>query len=640
MKPRSRWEFFRIRLSIRSVRARISFNLFARVLALVSVGLLLMFAGFALLSLQAVRESTERTLQERLLIAQISANRVDDLLRQTIAVLQTVVEQNAIDPDQRWPDGRERELRTIAQQLGDFVLHVGVVDRDGIVVWTEPYLPNLIGFDLSGNRYVAQVLSTGRSVVSGFFAPESVDPSAAILFPTKRADGSVNGLVYAAVNLRHPSMSRLLGPLGLGKSGYAEIVDEEGFPLASTWEQQSWRNCRYGDRFATLIRDRGAVVGQCHDCHNTSNDRKKQDGVKAFAALSTAPWGIVVQQDEAEAFATSRTLQQNLFFFGATAFLITLFVAWTLTRSVVRPIQRVTGACQRIAAGDLSEPIPVRGSHEMSALARAFNVMRQKLKNSLDEIQRWNEELEGRVEARTRELAAAETSRRELLRKLVVAQEDERRAVARELHDETSQALTALVVKLEAVATSPTADAVELKSQLQPIQVMTNEMLREVQRIIRDLRPAILDDLGLMSALDWFAESRLASEGIRVALETVGVERRLPSEVETVIFRIAQEAINNIARHARARNASITLDFREPLIILEVEDDGCGFSPDDVLARQGATGSFGLTGMRERVTLFSGTMQIHSRPGQGTRLVVAIPVEGANYAKDTGSDRG
>ncbi|MBI4789203.1 MAG: HAMP domain-containing protein [Chloroflexi bacterium] len=624
----------------RRLRSRLSLNLFARVIGFVSIGLALMFAGFTLLSLQAVRESTERTLQERLLIAQISANRVDDLLQQTITVLQTVVEQNAIDPDQVVPNGNERELRTISQQLGDFVLHVGVVDRNGKIVRTEPDLPNLIGTDLSANRYVVQVLSTGRSVVSGFFAPESVDPSAAILFPTKRADGSVNGLVYAAVNLRHPSMSRLLGPLGLGKTGYAEIVDEDGFPLASTWEQQSWRNCRYGDRFATLIRDRGAVVGQCHDCHNTSNDRKKQDGVMAFAALSTAPWGIVVQQDEAEAFAYSRSLQQNLFFFGATAFLVALFVAWALTRSVVRPIQNVTGACQRIAAGDLAEPIPVRGSSEISTLARSFNVMRQKLKSSLEEIQQWNQELEGRVDARTRELADAETSRRELLRKLVVAQEDERRAVARELHDETSQALTALVVKLETVATAPTADVAELKNQLHPIQAMTNEMLREVQRIIRDLRPAILDDLGLMAAIDWFAESRLASAGIRVALETIGVERRLPSEVETVIFRIAQEAINNIARHARARNASITLDFREPLIILEVEDDGCGFSADGILASHGTTASFGLTGMRERVTLFSGAMQIHSQPGQGTRLVVAIPVEGADHAKDTRSNRG
>ena len=622
-------------------RPSFSLSLFARVIILVSIGLVLMFAGFALLSLQAVRDSTERTMQERLLIAQITANRVDNLLQEKIAVLQMGVEQNSIDPDQVSPASQGPELSKVGQHLGDFVLYTALVDSSGRVVWSEPYLADLIGTDLSANRYIGQVLSSGKSIVSGFLAPQSVEPSAAILAATKRADGSVNGLVYAAVNLRHPSISRLLGPLGLGKTGYAEIVDEDGFPLASTWEEQSWQNCRYGDRFATLIRERGNLVGQCHDCHTNSRDIKKQDGVMAFASLSTAPWGIVVQQDQSEALAYSRSLEQNLFLFGATAFLITLVVAWGLTRSVVRPIRSLTAECQRIAAGDLARPIPPVGGGEVGALARSFNIMREQLKDSLGEIQEWNRELEQRVEKRTTELDQAEQGRRELLRKLVVAQEEERRALARELHDETSQALTALVVGLETATAAPAESVAEMKNRMDAIKPLATNMLREIQRIILALRPAILDDLGLVQAIDWFAESRLESQGCSVNLETIGVEKRLPSEVETVVFRIAQEAISNIARHAKAENVSISLDFRDSLITLEVEDDGRGFSPDAVLARRGDSASLGLIGIRERVALFGGNMQIDSQPGEGTRFVATIPLNGApSNGPDTRSARG
>ena len=621
-------------------RFQFSINLMARVILLVSVGLLLMFGGFAFLGLQAVRESTDRSLQERMLLARITASRVDDLLAQKITFLQTMIEENPLDPDQRAPETLTPILRTMAQHLGGFVRYIAVTDRQGNVIWSEPLMRELVGANVATNRYVHLVLQSGKPVVSGYFAPDNVDSTAAILVPLANS----NGAVIAAVNLRDPSISHLLGPLGLGKQGYAEIVDEEGFPLASTSEEQSWRNCRYGDRFASLIRDRGMVAGRCHDCHTTTADQRRQNGVMAFAALATAPWGIVVQQDEGEAFASSRALERNLLQFGAIAFLITLVVAWLLTRSVVRPIHTLIAACQRIAAGDLAQPIPrARGGGEVSALARAFDAMRERLKKSLDEIHSWNTELEQRVEQRTRQLADAERDRRDLLRKLVVAQEDERRGLARELHDETSQALTALVVGLETATTAPATSADEIKDRLVPIKTMATEMLREIQRIIHDLRPAILDDLGLVQAIDWYAESRLKPYHIQVAMETVGTEKRLPSEVETVVFRIAQEAINNVARHAGAdaERVSISLDFTDEFVVLQVEDDGQGFDPGVVMARGNGNAGFGLSGIRERAALFGGTAHIESHIEQGTTITAKIPLKGTREnEQDSSTARG
>ncbi|MBI5650333.1 MAG: HAMP domain-containing protein [Chloroflexi bacterium] len=583
-------------------RFQFSINLMARVILLVSVGLLLMFGGFAFLGLQAVRESTERSLQERMLLARITASRVDDLLEQKITFLQTMIQDTPIDPDHPAPETLTPILRTMTQHLGDFVRYIVVTDRQGNVIWSEPVVRELVGTNVATNRYVHLVLQSGKPVVSGYFAPDNVDSTAAILVPLANS----NGAVIAAVNLRDPSISHLLGPLGLGN------------------------------------RDRGMVAGRCHDCHTTTADQRRQNGVMAFAALATAPWGIVVQQDEDEAFASSRTLERNLLQFGAIAFLITLVVAWLLTRSVVRPIHTLIAACQRIAAGDLSRPIPrARGGGEVSVLARAFDAMRERLKKSLDEIQSWNTELEQRVEQRTRQLADAERDRRELLRKLVVAQEEERRGLARELHDETSQALTALVVGLETATTAPAQSADEIKDRLVPIKTMATEMLREIQRIIHDLRPAILDDLGLVQAIDWYAESRLKPYHIQVAMETAGTEKRLPSEVETVVFRIAQEAINNIARHAGAENVSISLDFTEEFVVLQVEDDGQGFDPNVVMARGNGNAGFGLSCIRERAALFGGTAQVESHAEQGTIITAKIPLKGTREnGQDSSSARG
>ena len=344
-----------------------------RVILLVTVGLLLMFAGFAYLSLQAVEESTQRTLQERMLIAQLSANRVDDLVKEKILVLQASINDGVIDPVTNDPRSMHEALQTLGRHLGDLVNYVALLNDQGTVIWTEPYMSNLVGHDLSTNRFVSQALTARQPVVSGYFAPSNVDASAALLVPISKQNVSHDGVLLAAVNLKHPSISQLLGPFGIGKKGYAEIVDEDGFPLVSTWEEKSWVNCRYGNRFYELIRDKGNTVGRCHDCHTTSADSRRQNGVMAFAALSTAPWGVVVQQDEDEAFAYGRDLQQKLVLFGGSAFLITLVVAWLLTRSVVIPIRTLTAASQQIAEGDLTHPIPcVQGRKYCKTRLRTF----------------------------------------------------------------------------------------------------------------------------------------------------------------------------------------------------------------------------------------------------------------------------
>ena len=167
----------------------------------------------------------------------------------------------------------------------------------------------------------------------------------------------------------------------------------------------------------------------------------------------------------------------------------------------------------------------------------------------------------------------------------------------------------------------------EIKQRLTTLEMMSSGIVGEIGRMIQDLRPSLLDDMGLLPAIDWYADLRLRSIGIQVNIEVLGMERRLPDELETTLFRLAQEAISNISRHADAQSVNILLEFGNRHVILETEDDGQGFDVNQVLSGERSTRAHGLMGMRERVDLFGGTLTITSQVGYGTRVRVEIPIE-------------
>jgi signal transduction histidine kinase len=223
--------------------------------------------------------------------------------------------------------------------------------------------------------------------------------------------------------------------------------------------------------------------------------------------------------------------------------------------------------------------------------------------------------------------------RGELLRLVISTQEEERRRIARGLHDEISQALTSLAVNLEAVAYALPLDTDEVKARLKGIQSIAISTLDEIHKVIWELRPTLLDDLGLIAAVEWLAETHLEAAGVKVHLETAGAERRLPNNVETAIFRIIQEAVTNIIRHANAESACISLEFEEASVRVHIEDDGGGFDIDEAMSATRGGRGLGLLSMKERAELLSGILKIKSQPGQGAQIDLEIPVnwdEGSN----------
>jgi len=207
------------------------------------------------------------------------------------------------------------------------------------------------------------------------------------------------------------------------------------------------------------------------------------------------------------------------------------------------------------------------------------------------------------------------------------AQEDERKRVARELHDDASPPLLLLIQQLDAIASKNRPRIPQpLKENIEYLRRQAVEALEGVRRCAQDLRPRILDDLGLLPALEWMAENLTKEYGIDTQVEVKGNEQSLPAEVELLLFRIAQEALSNIRRHAEASKAWVTTEFSDGKLILTVRDNGNGFELPQRIGDLASTGKLGLAGMQERARLIGGELTPISQLGKGTTITVEVPI--------------
>jgi signal transduction histidine kinase len=228
-------------------------------------------------------------------------------------------------------------------------------------------------------------------------------------------------------------------------------------------------------------------------------------------------------------------------------------------------------------------------------------------------------------EAQIAERQRLEATRAELLHRTVKAQESERQRIARELHDETGQTLTALGLGLRGLTETISTDRQRAVQQAKLLETVAVDGLNELQRLVSGLHPPQLDDLGLMAALRWYAGQIKERFGLPVQISSQGTLVELPIEVRTVMFRIVQEVMTNTIRHARAKQAWIRLDFTTPQLCMEVEDDGTGFDVEKVMSNTNTRPCWGLLGIMERASLIGGTCQILSQPGKGTLVIVCVP---------------
>lgn len=229
--------------------------------------------------------------------------------------------------------------------------------------------------------------------------------------------------------------------------------------------------------------------------------------------------------------------------------------------------------------------------------------------------------------AQLEESQQRETMRGELFRRVVAAQEAERQRIARDLHDETGQSLTAIGMGLRGLAGKLSPRNKEALGTLHKLETLSADSLKELERLISDLRPSHLDDLGLSAALRWYAGRIQEHSRINVRVDILGEECNLEEATRIAVFRIIQESLNNIIKHAHATNVNIHLQFEKKNVRIQVRDNGTGFDPGRVNRQRSNRPSLGLAGMQERAGLLGGTVSIQSRPGYGTQVEAVIPYQ-------------
>jgi signal transduction histidine kinase len=304
---------------------------------------------------------------------------------------------------------------------------------------------------------------------------------------------------------------------------------------------------------------------------------------------------------------TVNTLTRRLILGFTLITLVGVGAAFGLTWWLTRPVLALAAAAQAAEVGDYSKRVDITANDEIGALATAFHAL-------IEEVQRRVAECEHR-----------ERMRQFYLQRIIHAQEEERRRVARELHDETAQALASLVVGLRNVEEAPSEQS--MRARLGDLRHLLGTTLEDVRRLARDLRPMALDDLGLVTALMLYADEYRQRFGIAVHIQVVNMEEvELSPALETTVYRIGQEALINAARHAACTEVSVLLQVRDDVLSVIVEDNGRGFDVQAVMDNSYGRTKFGIYGMKERAELVGGQLQVESAPDRGCTVYLRIPL--------------
>jgi signal transduction histidine kinase len=255
-----------------------------------------------------------------------------------------------------------------------------------------------------------------------------------------------------------------------------------------------------------------------------------------------------------------------------------------------------------------------------NVLAISFSSLRKEreYRKQLEDAQKEQQKIAG-------ELKTMQQNLRYYLQQATRAQEEERKRISHELHDDTIQALVVLSRKLDALASNKKGMSEENRQEIEGLWQQTDNILKGVRRLSQDLRPAALDRLGLMPALEWLASSVSEYSGIATEVKVRGEEQRLPEEAAIAIFRITQEALRNVWRHSGASDAKIEVEFSDVKTRITITDNGKGFNVPENVGEMAKVGKLGLTGMQERAQLVGGTIYIQSQPGEGTKIIVELP---------------
>lgn len=597
-----------------------------KIIIAIILNVIVISVTLGIISYFAVHESTERLLTKRLALARIISNYVEVFLNNNLYRLDDISLSGKINlKDGDWQ--AEKRMLESVYKYSPFTEGVFLLDNHGNELLTYP--PHVDYFsNLTYINYVNQVLRSGKPVISNVYTIEPIKKKVIFMMtPLRDSEGRIAGIAGGIIGPTEHFLSQLLESGKLeDDNSYIEIIDANETVLASDNPSRLFQHHAHDGNLGKMIMEGKSAILPCKHGFSHPDSEKRPVDRLAFVPLSVAKWGVIVGQAEKDIFAPAIGLAKKFLLLVLIFIGTSILFSIGLSMSIVKPLRSLIASTNKIASGDLTTPVGNLGSDEILKLSTSFDDMRKKLAESLESIKTQNLELENRVTRRTQQIRESGQKIEHLLKKVISTQEEERKRIARGLHDTILQETSAFLIKLDICRLQPHLVTVEKIDEMRNIAM---EIMDNIHTVIKDLRPAILDDLGIVAGIKWLLDKHLEEKGVTYYLDIESpITKRLPSRVEITLFRILQESITNIARHANAESVLVTFDAGNHYLLIIIEDDGCGFNVDELMKYPIENGrGLGIIGMKERASLVDGIFQIHSAPGEGTRMCLQIPLQ-------------
>jgi signal transduction histidine kinase len=525
-------------------------------------------------------------------LASVSADRLSENMAGFVRVLTTISNLDIVRSGD--PNLQKSALDQARDLLIDFDGGIQILNADGVVTVTEPYRPDLQGKNFSGRTYFQ-----GTRALRSFTFSDIIQESASgediivVAVPIIARNGTFQGVLAGRFYVRFQRIGEEIQKLQVSDVGEAYLIDRNGRVIyhpdyslisADFSQRVSVFNLMRGER-------EGALIVQ---------EPGKERQVVGYAIVEVTGWGLVIQEPWAEVVAPARiSLRPIMAALLIGVGLVAAIVSWGVQR-VIRPIAALAARSRLVATGNYAPQVTLSGIRELRDLANDFNQMVEQI---------------ARYQAGLRQYVAAITG----------IQEEERKRIARDLHDDTIQSLIAIGQRVELARETMTEEPQAAREQLRELRKMVTYTIDNVRQFSRDLRPTVLEDLGMVPALQYLVNELTQQDTIDITLDVEGTAEGLFSDMEVAIYRIVQEALTNVRKHAQASRAQVRAQFLPNQVILTVQDNGVGFTVPEEATELVNIGSLGLMGLKERAQLFGGHMDVTSQVGQGTLVRVILP---------------
>ena len=500
---------------------------------------------------------------------------------------------------------RATAMQSLMLRLGDRVSPAEVLATSGFLL--PDFDGGLAFYTANGNQLAAvgnrQIL-TGRDLTDllGRATPESIfsapltDSTTGEVFLMIAASTDRTTIAVGTFSVTVVARSTLADAFITGGEASAFVIDQHYQAVYQTGTLPLSRPGAEHPGIKEALRGESGTTYMQQTAGNSEH-------VVAYSPIAPLGWALVIEEQWDHVASPLLRTTQFAPLILIPPFFLSLVTLWFGVRQIVRPLQTLATRATALAWGHF-EAIeePVDGIAEVRRLQTELIHMAHKVK-------------------------AAQESLRDYISAITAGQEDERRRLARELHDDTLQALIALNQRTQ-LARLSLADS-PASAQLAEIQELTEQTIANLRRLTRALRPIYLEDLGLVTALEMLARETSQNTKLPVAFHRIGQERRLSSEVELALYRMTQEALSNVARHAHASQVSLTVQFKPETVTVTVADNGRGFVIPETPSAFAKQGHFGLLGLQERAELVAARLSIQSAPGHGTQVTIDLPTASA-----------